>query len=200
MGTMAAQSEKNNYLAGRILLAMPAMGDPRFHRAVIFICAHDANGAMGLVINHRLPGLELSQLLQQMKIKAEDDAPGKPLADSLPVMSGGPVESARGFILHSPDFAQADTIKVNDDFSVTGTVDALRAVAGGNGPQRMLFILGYAGWTAGQLDQEIQDNAWLVADADPDVVFGAPPDEKWDRTIKMLGINPAMLSGDAGRA
>jgi putative transcriptional regulator len=89
---------------------------------------------------------------------------------------------------------------VNDDFSVTGTIDALRAIAGGKGPARMLFILGYAGWTAGQLDREIQDNAWLIADATADIVFGAPVDEKWDRSVKLLGINPAMLSGDGGRA
>jgi putative transcriptional regulator len=197
---MATHDDKGNYLTGRMLLAMPGMGDPRFHRAVIFICAHDANGAMGLVINHRLPGLDLSQLLQQMNIRPADDAPARPLTESLPVMSGGPVESARGFILHSSEFSQPDTIRVSDSFSVTGTVDALRAVAGGQGPDRMLFILGYAGWSSGQLDQEIQQNAWLVADANPDLVFGAPPDEKWDRGVRMLGVNPAMLSGDAGRA
>jgi putative transcriptional regulator len=197
---MAANKDNGNYLAGKVILAMPAMGDVRFHRAVIFLCAHDSKGAMGLVINHRLPGLDLMQLLGQMNIRAEDAPPSAPLADSLPVMSGGPVESARGFILHSTDFLQADTIKINDDFSITGTVDALRAVANGRGPKRMLFILGYAGWSAGQLDREIQDNAWLIADAAPDLVFGAPPDEKWDRTVKMLGVNPAMLSGEGGHA
>lgn len=197
---MAAKTEQGNYLAGKMLLAMPGMGDPRFHRAVIFICAHDSKGAMGLVINHRLPGIDLSQLLQQMNIRSPDAPQARPMAEAQPVMSGGPVESARGFVLHSPEFHQADTVKVNDDFSVTGTIDALRAIAGGNGPARMLFILGYAGWGAGQLDREIQDNAWLITDATADIVFGAPIDEKWDRGIKLLGINPAMLSGDGGRA
>ncbi len=184
------------WLAGRVLLAMPGMADPRFHRAVIFLCAHDANGAMGLVINHVMPGLDLGTLLEQLdagKIK-----PVKPATRI--VLSGGPVEAARGFILHSQDYAQKDTVKIGADFSVTGTVDALRAIAAGQGPQNMLFILGYAGWGAGQLEDEIRANAWLVADADPGLIFGAPTETKWDAAVRSLGVDPAMLSGVAGKA
>ncbi|MCB9990014.1 MAG: YqgE/AlgH family protein [Rhodospirillales bacterium] len=190
-------SEKNtSYLTGRLLLAMPAMGDPRFHKAVIYMCAHDANGAMGLVINHTLPGVDLGQLLEQLNIHPEEIKGDV----SKPVMSGGPVETARGFVLHSNDFAQDDTIKIDEAFSVTGTIDALRAIASGTGPEKMLFILGYAGWGAGQLDQELQDNAWLVTDPDPDLIFGASAEEKWVKAVQTLGIDPGMLSGEAGNA
>lgn len=192
---MEKSEDKQLYLTGRLLLAMPAMGDPRFHKAVIYMCAHDANGAMGLVINHALPGVDLSQLLEQLNIKQQDAN----IPDA-PVMSGGPVETARGFVLHSNDFKQPDTIKIDDHFSVTGTIDALRAIASGNGPEKMLFILGYAGWSPGQLDQELQQNAWLVADPDPELIFVSSPEEKWAAAIHKLGVDPGMLSGEAGRA
>lgn len=183
------------WMTGRILLAMPAMGDPRFHRAVIFICAHDANGAMGLVINQTMPGLEFTELLDQLHIPADPKR-----TENRTVLSGGPVEATRGFVLHTGDYAQKDTIRVNDRFSVTGTIDALKAIASGAGPREMLFLLGYAGWGAGQLDQELQENAWLVADSDPRIIFGADPEAKWDEAMKSLGIDAAMLSADAGRA
>ncbi len=186
--------DKNLYLTGKLLVAMPQMGDPRFYRAVIFMCSHDANGAMGLVINHPLPGIELSELLTQLHI--EDAQPD----DDMPVMSGGPVETARGFILHEGDFRQVESLKIESDIYVTGTIEALKAVARGQGPEKMLFILGYAGWTAGQLDQELQENAWLVTDADPDVIFNGNPDDRWDRAIRKIGVDPSMLSGEAGRA
>lgn len=185
----------NAYLTGRLLLAMPAMGDPRFHKAVIYMCAHDENGAMGLVVNHILPGIDLSQLMQQLNINADE----KKTPDA-PVMSGGPVETARGFVLHTNDFSQNDTIKIDDDFSVTGTIDALKAIANGDGPEKMLFILGYAGWSAGQLDSEIQQNAWLVVDPDHELIFKSTPEEKWTKAMQKLGFDPGMLSGDAGRA
>lgn len=189
------RDDKGEYLTGRLLLAMPAMGDPRFHKAVIYVCAHDANGAMGLVINHTLPGVDFSQLLEQLNI-----APDGKSAPITPVMSGGPVETARGFILHSSDFKQSDTIRIDPTFSVTGTVDALKSIVGGSGPEKMLFILGYAGWSAGQLDQELQQNAWLVTHSDPDLVFSVAPDEKWDKAVKTMGIDPSKLSREAGRA
>ncbi len=184
------------WLAGRVLVAMPGMEDPRFHRAVIFVCAHDANGAMGLVLNRVLPGLDLGSLLNQLHI---GDAAAPPPSVQT-VLGGGPVEEARGFILHSQDYSQKDTVRVGRDFGVTGTVDALRAIAEGRGPKDMLFILGYAGWTAGQLEQELQENAWLVADADPGLIFYTDPDHKWEAAIRRLGVDPAMLSGAAGRA
>ena len=191
---MKPESAHNPYLAGKLLVAMPQMDDPRFHKAVIFLCAHDANGAMGLVINHTLPGLELSELLAQLHIE------GQVHGDDVPVMSGGPVETARGFILHKGQFRKVDSLEIKGDIYVTGTVEALKAVAQGQGPEKMLFILGYSGWTAGQLDAEMKQNSWLVADADPEVIFSAEPEDRWDRAIKKIGIDPNMLSGDTGRA
>ncbi|MCM2343800.1 MAG: YqgE/AlgH family protein [Alphaproteobacteria bacterium] len=187
-------SAKEGYLTGKLLVAMPQLSDTRFHKAVIFICAHDENGAMGLVVNHILPGLELPSLLDQLAIDGH-----APNAD-MPVMSGGPVETARGFILHKGSFQQIESLEIESNIYVTGTIEALKAVARGEGPEKMLFILGYAGWTAGQLDHELQDNAWLVTDADPAVIFEGDPEERWDRAIKKIGINPSMLSGSAGRA
>lgn len=189
--------QKSLYLNGKVLLAMPGMGDPRFHRAVIVMCAHDNNGAMGLVINHPLPGVMMGQLLEQLSIPME---PGAHELRDFPVLAGGPVENVRGFILHSGEFRQRDTVHINDEIGVTGTIEGLRALASGNGPQKMVFALGYSGWSAGQLDQEIQDNAWLVAEPDPTLIFSTPPEDKWDYAIRKMGVDPAMLSGNAGRA
>ncbi len=185
-------------LVGKLLLAMPTMCDRRFHRSVIFICAHDEHGAMGLVINHKLPGLEFEHLLEQMNMTSNINIDLNAL--SIPVMSGGPVDAGRGFLLHSNDFIQDETIKVDERFCVTGTLDALKAVAEGHGPEDMLFILGYAGWSAGQLDEELQQNSWLVCDPDPSVIFHESNDEKWDMAIAKLGFDPNMLSGEAGHA
>jgi putative transcriptional regulator len=194
-------TKKNNLftsLTGKILLAMPGMGDPRFHHAVIFMCAHDANGAMGLVINHTLPGMEFRDLLEQLKIASDIRVDINALR--IPVLSGGPVEGARGFLLHSSEFKQPDTVSIDPHYSITGTTDALRDVAAGKGPQRLLFILGYAGWGAGQLEAEIQENAWLVMEADPEIIFNAPADDKWQRAFEKLGFDPGRLSQAAGRA
>ncbi len=192
-----SQQKNTGYLTGKLLIAMPAMGDLRFHRAVIFICAHDENGAMGLVINHKLSGVQFGDLLEQLKIPSNIEVD---LRNIITVMSGGPVEGARGFLLHSSEFRQRDTVTIDNKYSITGTVDALRDVASGNGPQHLLFILGYAGWGAEQLDRELQDNAWLVADPDPEIIFEAQPEDKWERAVQKLGINPANLSHAAGRA
>ena len=198
MVSMTDHKIDSPYLKGKLLLAMPMMGDTRFHRAVIYMCSHDETGAMGLVINHRLPGVDLGQLLAQLNITLTGDAEKK--SSDTPVMSGGPVEAARGFVLHSSDFKQPDTIAVDGGVGITGTIDALKAIASGAGPQKMLFILGYAGWSAGQLDREIQQNAWLVADADPGLVFSADTEKKWEQAVAGLGIDPAKLSGSAGHA
>jgi putative transcriptional regulator len=184
-------------LTGKLLLAMPGMADPRFHRSVIFMCAHDANGAMGLVINNVLPGVDFGTLLGQLNIDTPKELRAAP---KLQVLSGGPVESARGFVLHSQEYTQKDTVRIEGGFGVTGTVDALKAIAENRGPEKMLFILGYSGWGAGQLDKELQDNAWLVTEAEAGVIFGTEADHKWDMAIRKMGIDPAMLSGEAGRA
>jgi putative transcriptional regulator len=183
------------YLTGKLLIAMPQLEDPRFHKAVIFICAHDSNGAMGLVINHTLPGVDLNELLAQLEIA--DSIPQSP---DIPVMSGGPVETARGFILHKGSFQHIESLKIESDIYVTGTLDALRAIARGQGPKDMLFILGYSGWHAGQLDQEMQHNSWLVVDSDPEIMFAGHPEDIWERAIKKIGIDPSMLFSDIGHA
>ena len=188
-------AQKSPYLTGKLLIAMPQIGDPRFHKAVIFICAHDGNGAMGLVINHTLPGVDLAELLAQLHIEE-----GVTHRHDIPVMSGGPVETARGFILHKGDFQQIESLKIESDIYVTGTLDALKAIAQGKGPEDMLFILGYSGWTAGQLDQEMQQNSWLVVDADPEIIFAGNPDESWERAIKKMGVDPMMLVDSIGHA
>ncbi|AEP10597.1 YqgE/AlgH family protein [Micavibrio aeruginosavorus] len=191
-------SMTDTFLVGKLLLAMPNMGDSRFQKAVIFMCAHDDKGSMGLVINNPLPGVEFSELVAQLNV-ANDDV-DEDILYSLQVLSGGPVESGRGFVLHSADFAQKDTVRVKSDIHVTGTLDALREIVQGRGPEQMLFVLGYAGWSPGQLEQEIQDNAWLITDASADLVFGVDAARKWENAIQRMGVNPAMLSGAAGRA
>ncbi|WP_435640533.1 YqgE/AlgH family protein [Micavibrio aeruginosavorus] len=188
----------DTFLVGKLLLAMPNMGDSRFQKAVIFMCAHDDKGSMGLVINNPLPGVAFSELVTQLNV-ASDDV-DEDILYSLQVLSGGPVESGRGFVLHSADFAQKDTVRVKSDIHVTGTLDALREIVQGRGPEQMLFVLGYAGWSPGQLEQEIQDNAWLITDAAADLVFGVDAARKWENAIQRMGVNPAMLSGAAGRA
>ncbi len=193
-----ADAKQNHYLAGKLLLAMPCMGDTRFHRAVIFICAHDEDGAMGLVINNIMPNVEFSELVGQLKLESDIKVDLDKL--NLPVMRGGPVEEARGFMLHSNDFIRADTMKVDNSYGVTGTVEALKDVARGAGPKDLVFALGYAGWEAGQLDAEIQQSAWLVVDPDHALVFEGKPEQKWTRAINKLGIDPAMLSSLSGSA
>ncbi|MCC6598809.1 MAG: YqgE/AlgH family protein [Alphaproteobacteria bacterium] len=190
--------DNKGFLAGRLLLAMPGIGDPRFNRAVIFICAHDQKGAMGLVVNQERNDMVFFDLLTQLNIASDIKINAN--MRSLPVMRGGPVEAARGFLLHSPDFAREETINVDKQFSVTGTVEALKAVALGKGPDKALFLLGYAGWESGQLEQEILQNAWLVADPDQDVIFHKDATSKWQMAVSGLGFDPSMLSANSGHA
>ncbi|HSV28012.1 MAG TPA: YqgE/AlgH family protein [Candidatus Omnitrophota bacterium] len=182
------------YLAGQLLIAMPQMRDPRFARAVVFLCAHSADGAMGLVINREFEGLSFPELLSQLEI----DAPSG--SEKVQVHFGGPVEGGRGFVLHSADYLHETSMKVADNVALTATVDVLRAIADGMGPARSLLALGYAGWTAGQLDAEIRENAWLNVPADEDLLFGTDLEHKWEAAIHKLGIDFAALSGDAGHA
>lgn len=194
----ASQKNKgiSHSLAGRLLVAMPSLSDPRFHKAVIFMCAHDAKGAMGFMVNHPMPEVSIENIIDQTGIESEliIDVP------PLDILRGGPVEKARGFLLHSPDFKQKDTIEISDDFSVTGTLNALEDIIGGKGPENMLFVLGHAGWSAGQLDQELQQNAWLIADATPDIVFHNDVDAKWTLALNSIGVDPGMLSAQMGMA
>jgi len=201
LATHDIPSQNSNYLVGKLLLALPSMGDPRFHRAVIFICAHDEEGAMGLVINHEMPGVEFKELVGQLKLESDIKIDFEKL--KLPVLCGGPVESARGFLLHSDDFSREDTMRVEGDaygYGVSGTVDAIKDIAKGDGPDDLLFILGYAGWDAGQLDAEIAQNSWLVVEPDPELIFGGDAEDKWTRAVNKLGVDPAMLSSISGSA
>ncbi|MQA66875.1 MAG: YqgE/AlgH family protein [Alphaproteobacteria bacterium] len=187
-------SSEGNYLTGQILIAMPQMLDPRFARSVVYICAHTADGAMGLVINRQIESVTFPDLLQQLKIDVIP--PGREIR----VMFGGPVETGRGFVLHSADYKQESTLLVSRSVGLTATLEILRDIARGAGPRRSLLALGYAGWGPGQLDNEIQDNGWLTAPADEQIIFGHDLDNKWDRALARLGVSPSALSGDAGHA
>ncbi len=185
-----------SYLSGKLLLAMPGIGDPRFHRSVIFLCVHDEQGAMGLVINTEVPDINFGQVIDNLGLQSDIEVDLDAL--KLPVISGGPVEGSRGFLLHTAEFRHQDTIEISPEFSLTGTTDALQDIIDGKGPDEALFILGYAGWTAGQLEQELQQNAWLVLDPDPDLVFAPDIQAKWTLALDKLGLDPALLSSDTG--
>lgn len=191
-------NKDDQYFAGKVLIATSGMNDSRFHRAVIFLCAHDAGGAMGLVINHIMTNVTFNDLIDQLKIESDIKVNFKGL--NLPIMCGGPVEKARGFLLHSGDFVRSETLEINKSYGITGTVDALKDVALGKGPKSRMFALGYAGWDAGQLEVELAQNAWLLTDPDEDLIFSPDYNKKWIQAIEKLGIDPAMLSVEAGRA
>ena len=184
----------DGYLTGQFLIAMPTMGDPRFERTVIYMCAHSADGAMGLVVNRVASEIDFPELLNQLEI--ETDGIKKPI----PVLTGGPVETGRGFVLHSMDYSQDSTLKVTDEVGLTATVDILRAIAEGEGPAKSLLTLGYAGWSSGQLDNEMQANGWLNVSSDTSILFDEDLNSKWDRAVRKVGIDPSFLSAEAGHA
>lgn len=183
-------------LTGQLLIAMPAMTDPRFARAVIYLCAHGEEGAMGLIINKPLPGLRFANLLNQLKIETTEATP------DIRVQLGGPVESERGFVLHSLDYEGTDehTLRVSEDIGMTGTTDILADLAAGKGPDEALLALGYSGWGPGQLEQELAQNAWLTAPMRDEIVFGRAHEHKWKAAVKSIGVDPLLLSGNAGHA
>lgn len=183
-------------LTGKLLIAMPDMGDPRFHGSVVFLCAHSETGAMGLIINKPMPEVSFADMLDQLDIEGRAGAP------QVPVCYGGPVEMRRGFVLHSGEYRgwQDDLLQVDDRFAMTATLDVLEDIANSRGPRQALMTLGYAGWGAGQLEDEIQHNGWLTADASPDLVFGTPMETKWEAALASLGVHPLTLSSEAGHA
>ena len=186
--------ETGGYLTGQLLIAMPSMRDARFARTVIFMCAHNENGAMGLVINRLVGAITFPDLLDQLGIQKTEDA------EEIRVHFGGPVESGRGFVLHSSDYNQDSTLEVDSKIALTATIDILRDIATGSGPRQRLMALGYAGWGPGQLDLEIQDNGWLHVEADDELIFGDDLGNKWERAIGKLGVSVSMLSDEAGHA
>lgn len=182
-------------LSGKLLIAMPGMGDPRFEQSVVFMCAHSDDGAMGLIVNKRAEDLKLGDLLAQLGIEAGQ----RPI--EMPVHVGGPVEHGRGFVLHSDDYgSNSSTLRVDQGFGMTATLDILEDIANGRGPKAAILALGYAGWGPGQLEGEIQQNGWLTCDATPDLVFAADDGAKWKQALAVLGIDALMLSPSAGRA
>ena len=191
---MSDRESIHNFLAGQLIIAMPGMRDERFAKTVIYMCAHNEEGAMGLVINQVLDSLTFPDLLEQLEIEE-----GSARAD-IQVHFGGPVEAGRGFVLHSTDYDQDATLPVDGEIALTATIDVLKAITRGNGPRQCLLALGYAGWGPGQLDSEIRANGWLHAPADAELVFGEDVETKWERAIGKIGIDPRMLSDEAGHA
>ena len=191
---MSQDSETTGYLTGQLLVAMPQMQDPRFMRTVIYMCAHSMEGAMGLVVNKLADNVSFPDLLDQLNIQTG------PVENEIFVHFGGPVETGRGFVLHSSDYVQDATLVIDENVGLTATVDILKSIAEGSGPDRSLLALGYAGWGAGQLDEEIQANGWLTVAPDVPLVFDGDLDGKWERAMGKMGIDFSKLSGDAGHA
>jgi len=190
----ATDSNAENGFVGQVLLAMPAMSDPRFERAVIYMCAHNEDGAMGIVINKPLDSIDFRELLGEL------DIPTSAESGNVPVHFGGPVENQRGFVLHSKEYSQPETLLVDDSVGLTATVRVLRDLASGDGPARSILALGYAGWGPGQLESEIQQNAWLTVPARDEFLFEIANDEKWERAFNSIGVDLSVLSGSSGRA
>lgn len=195
-------SSARGYLDGQMLIAMPSMRDERFARTVIYMCAHSTEGAMGIVVNQPARDINFAELLVKLDVIPQADVIQlPPRAGGVRVLKGGPVENTRGFVLHSADFFIEDsTLPIDDGVCLTATLDILKAIASGDGPQSAVLALGYAGWAAGQLENEIQENGWLHCPADTDLIFGSDVETKYDRALRKIGINPAMLSSEAGHA
>jgi putative transcriptional regulator len=185
--------ENTTFLVGQFLLAMPGIGDPRFEHAVIAICAHDEKGAMGVGIGKEVDGLGLHDLLRQFELRTD-------LVPDLPVHVGGPVEPRRGFVLHSKDWGGQDTIDVAGRWSLSGTIDVLRAIAEGNGPQHFLVALGFAGWEGGQLDGEMLRHGWFNTPLDAALLYDVPAADRWGRAFTTAGIDPRLLASATGTA
>jgi len=189
--------EQPSFLSGKLLLAMPGMADPRFERAVIAVCMHDENGAIGIGVGHKRAGISFRGLLRQLEVD-----PGE--APDCAVHHGGPVEPGRGFVLHSTDWGGQESVQVNaangETFAMTGTVDVLRAIAEGRGPSRWIAALGYAGWGEGQLDEEMTRHGWFAARAESRILFDTPSDERWAAAFKAEGIDPRLLASETGAA
>jgi putative transcriptional regulator len=190
------------YLDGQMLIAMPTMTDERFTRAVVFVCAHSVEGAMGIIVNHPAADIKFPDLLRQLEVTP----PSKRIelateADEIKIVKGGPVETGRGFVLHSADFfIENSTLPIHEGICLTATLDILKAIADGHGPHNAILALGYAGWAPGQLEQEIQQNGWLHCDADAELIFGSDTSGKYVKALRKIGIDLAMLSSQAGHA
>src|SRR6478735_53455 len=191
-----------SYLDGQCLIAMPGMTDTRFSRSVVYICAHSEDGAMGIILNKPAPDTRFPDLLVQLDVIPSEELIRLPSqAERMQVLRGGPVETKRGFVLHSSDFfLESATLPIDNGICLTATLDILRAIAVGSGPENAVLALGYAGWAAGQLEAEIQSNGWLHCAADPALLFDDGIETKYHRALQKIGIDPAFLSSTAGHA
>ena len=197
----SSSSNRGGYLDGQMLVAMPGMTDERFAKAVIYVCAHSQDGAMGIIVNHPAQRVTFSEILVQLEVAASDDPNASHPPFDVPVVKGGPVETGRGFVLHSDDYyVDNSTLAIDEGVSLTATLDILRAIATGRGPRLAMLALGYAGWSPGQLESEIQANGWLNCAADSELIFDPALDNKYDRALQKIGIDPRMLSAEAGHA
>ncbi|RXF75611.1 YqgE/AlgH family protein [Hansschlegelia zhihuaiae] len=199
---LAGRQERSSFLDGQVLVAMPTMEDDRFARTVIYVCAHSSEGAMGIVVNKPAPHISFPDLLVQLDVIAAGEEIRLPdRAGAIQVLRGGPVESGRGFVLHSADFMIEDsTLPIDDGICLTATLDILKAIAKGGGPESALLALGYAGWAPGQLETEIQANGWLNVPADRTLVFGEDTDAKYERALAKIGIDLGKLSTEVGHS
>jgi putative transcriptional regulator len=193
---------KRGYLDGQMLIAMPSMGDDRFARSVIYVCAHSTEGAMGIIVNQPAAHISFADLLVQLEVIPAEEMIQLPReAGGVRVLRGGPVDTQRGFVLHSSDFfIENSTLPIDEGICLTATLDILKAIARGEGPRSAILALGYAGWAPGQLENEIQHNGWLHCSADPDLIFGQDTGGKYERALKKIGIDLGMLSSEAGHA
>lgn len=198
----AEKPSRRGYLDGQMLIAMPTMRDERFSRSLIYICAHSSEGAMGIVVNHPAGNINFPDLLVQLEVIPAADLIQLPQTiGTVKVLKGGPVETGRGFVLHSADFfIENSTLPIDDGICLTATLDILKAIARGDGPRSAVLALGYAGWAPGQLETEIQENGWLHCAADPELIFGGDIDGKYVRALRKIGIDLGMLSTESGHA
>jgi putative transcriptional regulator len=196
------KTPQRGYLDGKMLIAMPGMRDERFIRTVIYVCAHSNEGAMGIIVNKPAADVDFPELLVKLNvIPPEERIQLPPDAQAVTVLRGGPVETQRGFVLHSADyFMENSTLPIDDGVCLTATLDVLKAIATGSGPAKAILALGYAGWAPGQLENEMRENGWLHCGADKDLIFGADIRDKYDKALQKIGVHPGMLSSDAGHA
>ena len=201
MKELGIEFDGNNSLEGNFLIAMPGMGDARFEKSVIYICAHSQKGAMGFMINRTLDSPSIGEFFTQLEIvKEEESADLAKNYQNIQLCSGGPVEPGRGFVLHSSEFKRESTLVVDDNVCLTATLEILRAIVTGKGPEKTLLTLGYSGWAAGQLEQEIVSNGWLICPAASSIIFSGNHSGKYQKALQLLGVDPLLLSGDAGHA
>lgn len=199
--TTESDAPQGEFLEGQLLIAMPAMSDERFADSVIYMCAHSEDGAMGIILNKPAEHIDFSDLIEQLDILEDDVSGDIVLTPDIAVQVGGPVETGRGFVLHSTDYySDNSTLNIDDNVSLTATVDILKAIARGKGPENAILALGYAGWSAGQLETELHANGWLNCPATPEIVFNVDLDKKYDSALSSIGVSIAHLATEAGHA